>query len=79
MCNLVNNVALGYVVHTIIQETIYFSKHNQREAYKNLTTIVLEPPGWLINLRENGHSSTLYKAKLHNPIENIAKNARNVN
>ena len=34
-CSLVDNVALGYVDHTIVIETIRFTKYNQREAYKN--------------------------------------------
>ena len=34
-CSLVDNVALGYVDHTIVLETIRFTKYNQRQAYKN--------------------------------------------
>ena len=41
--------------------------------------IVLGPPGWLILLCENYNGSIIYKAKLHNPNENIVKNATNVN
>ena len=41
--------------------------------------IVLGPPGWLILLCENDNGSIIYKAKLHNPNENIVKNATNVN
>ena len=56
--NLVNNVTLGYVVSTIVP------RHNQREAYKNVSCIVLGPPGWLIFLYEDNNGSK-YKAKLH--------------
>ena len=41
--------------------------------------IVLGPPGWLILFCENDNGSIIYKAKLHNPNENIVKNATNVN
>ena len=51
LCNLVNDVTLGYVVHTIVPETIRFTKHYQREAYKNLSCIVLVTPG-SISLRK---------------------------
>ena len=40
--------------------------------------IVLGPPGWLILLCENYNGSIIYKAKLHNPNENIVKNPTNV-
>ena len=37
------------------------------------------PPGWFIFLCKNDNGSTIYKAKLHNSIENIVKIAANVN
>ena len=41
--NLVNNAILGYVVHMIVPEAIHFTMHNQHEAYKSLSYIVLGP------------------------------------
>ena len=41
--------------------------------------IVLGPPGWLTCLCEDDNSSTIYKAKLHNPIENIVIVTTNMN
>ena len=58
LCNLVNNVTLGYVSYTTV------SRHNQCEAYKNILCIVLGPPGWLIFLCEHDNRSK-YIAKLY--------------
>ena len=41
--------------------------------------IVLGWPEWLILLCESDNGSIIYKAKIHNPNENIVKNAANVN
>ena len=64
---------------SLLPETIRFSKHNQREAHKNLSSIVLEQPGWLIILCENDNASTLYKAKVHSLNKNVVEIATNVN
>ena len=58
LCNLVNNLTLGYVVCTIVP------RHNQREAYKNVSCTALGPPGRPIFLCEVDNSSK-YNAKLH--------------
>ena len=82
LCTLAQNVALGYADSsrdTIVSETIRFTNHNQSEAYKNMSSIALRPPAWLIFICENDNGSTISKAKLHNPIENIVKIATNVN
>ena len=63
----------------LVLEKIRFTKHNKREAYKNLLSIVLGPPRWLTFLYKNDHGSVIYKAKLQYPIENIVKIAINVN
>ena len=42
-------------------------------------SIVLGPPGWLTFLCKNDNGSTIYKAKLQNPIESIVKIEANEN
>ena len=63
----------------VVLETIRFAKHNKREAYKNLLSIVLGPPRWLTFLCKNDNGSIIYKAKLQNILRNIVKIAINVN
>ena len=36
-------------------------------------SIELESPGWLISLCKNDNSSTIFKAKLHNPMKILQK------
>ena len=71
---------MGYVCHTIIPELDKYSVDNQRGMYPSLISIAIPSYGWIAFLSydaKNG-SSTLYKARLHSPLDKICSIGRNL-
>ncbi|XP_066920118.1 uncharacterized protein [Clytia hemisphaerica] len=69
---------LGFVAHTIVPETIRHTTLNQKKMYQNIDSVTVGSHGYLLFLCSESSSSTIYKAKLHNPIQDIQKLAVNV-
>ena len=61
------------MTHTIIPETIRFTKLNRKGAYANISSVAVCTHGSLLFLCENEVGSTIYKARLHNPVQDIQK------
>lgn len=61
------------MTHTIVPETIRFTQMNRKGAYPNVSSVAVGMHGSLLFLCENETGSTIYKAKLHNPISEIVK------
>ena len=57
----------------MIPETIRFTKLNHKGAYKNISSVASGTPGWLVFLCESEKGGTVYKARLHNPVQDIQK------
>ena len=61
------------MTHTIIPETIRFTQLNRKGAHPNISSVAVGPPGTLLFLSQNENSSSVFKARLHNPIKDITK------
>ena len=57
----------------MIPETIRFTKLNHKGAYKNISSVASGTPGWLVFLCESEKGGTVYKARLHNPVQDMQK------
>ena len=63
----------GFVTHTVIPETIRFPKLYRKGAYINMFSFAFGFHGSLLFLGENEKGSSIYKASLHNPVQDIQK------
>ena len=64
---------IGYVVHTLIPETTKFTVNNKVGMYPCPLSVCMGPYGYIFVLTHGtGKSKTsIYKVKLHNPIDSI--------
>lgn len=64
---------IGYVCHTIIPELDKFTQENRMGMITSPISIAVANYGWILFLAFDAKSntSTLYKARLHNPIDKI--------
>ena len=70
----------GYVCHTIISELDKYSPENQRGMYPSPISVAIPSFGWIAFLSFDSKTSlsTLYKARLHSPVDNIKAIGRNL-
>ena len=71
---------IGYVCHTIVPELDKYSADNQRGMYPCPISIAVPSYGWIAFLSfdaKNG-SSTLFKARLHSPVDKITVLSKNL-
>ena len=71
---------IGYVCHTIIPELDKYSVDNQRGMYPCPISIAIPSYGWIAFLSYDAKcgSSTLYKARLHSPVNKINSIGKNL-
>ena len=71
---------LGFIVHTIIPETVRFTTTNRVNTYSNILSISIGPFGYFFFLQYNTlkNVSDIYKVKLHNPVQDITLISSNV-
>lgn len=70
----------SYVCHTIIPELDKYSSDNQLGMYPSPISIAIPSYGWIAFLSYDVKSSmsTLFKARLHSPVDKISPIARNL-
>ena len=70
----------GYVCHTIIPELDKYSADNQCRMYPSPISVVVPSYGWIAFLSFDVKTSlcTLFKARLHSPVDHIAAIAKNL-
>ena len=70
----------GYVCHTIIPELDKYSPENQQGMYPSPISIAIPSFGWIafLSFYSKTSLSTLYKARLHSPVDNIKAIGRNL-
>ena len=71
LCNYVSNI--GLVTQTLVPETVRYTVKNQRGAFPKIIDVSVGPNGYILFLTydDNEKKSVLYKAKLHNPVQDI--------
>ena len=71
---------IGYVCHTIIPKLDKYSVDNQRGMYPCPISIAIPSYGWIVFLSYDAKcgSSTLYKARLHSPVDKINSIGKNL-
>ena len=69
---------LGFVTHTIVPEMVRFTSTNRINTYKNITSVAVGPHGLILFLCYDDQKKVykLYKSKLHNPIQDIELDPR---
>lgn len=71
---------IGYVCHTIIPELDKYSADNQRGMYPCPISITIPSYGWIafLSFDAKSGSSTLFKARLHSPVDKITALRKNL-
>ncbi|KAJ7383334.1 hypothetical protein OS493_028882 [Desmophyllum pertusum] len=70
----------GYVCHTIIPELDKYSPDNRRGMFPSPISVAIPSYGWIAFLSYDvkSSSSTLYKARLHSPVDKITAIGKNL-
>lgn len=70
----------GYVCHTIVPELDKYSADNQCGMYPSPISVVIPCYGWIAFLSFDVKTAlcTLFKARLHSPVDRIAAIAKNL-
>ena len=73
-------IDIGYVCHTIIPELDKYSADNQSGMYPCPISITIPSYGWIafLSFDTKFGSSTLFKARLHSPVDKITALAKNL-